>query len=116
MATKSVSVKPTGNGVHIFSLRGVLANGQDEELQYSLIECFDAGSYKIILDFSETDKIYAPVIRVITWAAEIVFNNDGRLVLAGMNKANLQKFDSIGLEELVEMVPDMEFALELFQE
>lgn len=116
MNTPAIKVKSTPNGVYVFALSGILDVGQDEELQYSLIECFDAGSYKIILDFTSTEKIYSPVLRMITWAAEIVANNEGRFVLAGISPENFEKFDMIGLEELVEMVPDMEFAMELFQE
>lgn len=116
MNSQSIKVKSTPNGVYIFSLSGILDVGQDEELQYSLIECFDAGSYRIILDFTNTETIFSPVLRVITWASEIVANNEGRLVLAGINPKIFEKLDMIGIEELVEMVPDMEFAMELFQE
>lgn len=116
MNSQAITVKSTPNGVYIFALTGILDVGQDEELQYSLIECFDAGSYRIILDFTNAKRIYSPVLKIITWASEIITNNAGRFVLAGISPENFEIFDMIGLEELVEMVPDMEFAMELFQE
>ena len=116
MASKQITVVTTNEGVSTLSLNGEMELGKEEEFQLAFIERFDAGSYRIIIDFTNCGKINAPVIRVISWASEVILNNEGRLVLAGLTPENFEKFDFVGIEELLEMVPDMEFAMALFQE
>jgi anti-anti-sigma regulatory factor len=116
MGDKSFSVTTNNDGVSTFTLNGPINEGMDEDLQLALIGRFDNGSYRIILDFTNCEKINSKILKVISWASEIIVNNEGRLVLAGLTPVNFEIFDFVGMEELAEMVPDMEFAMALFQE
>ncbi len=116
MAERNFTVETNNDGVSTFTLKGPVEPGMDEELQLAIIERIDNGSFRIILDFTNCGKINSKILKIVSWASEIIINNDGRLVLAGLTPENFEIFDFVGMEELAEMVPDMEFAMALFQE
>jgi len=116
MTERTFTVTTNADGVSTFTLNGPVTDGLDEDLQLAVIERIDNGSYRIILDFTNCGKINSKILRVVSWASEIIINNEGRLVLAGLTPENFEIFDNVGMEELAEMVPDMEFAMALFQE
>ena len=116
MSTKSITVEPTPNGVCILTINETIKKVENEDLQSSFLECFDNGCYRIIIDFSNAGQVYSPIIRVLSWASEIVANNQGRLILASISSENYLKFDKIGLDELMEMVPDLQFATDLLKD
>lgn len=116
MTTDNIYINSTAEGITIFSLKGLIDNGKEEDLQMEFIKCFDRNCFKIVVDFTDYGKIYANVLKVISWASESIINNEGRLVLAGLSPVNYEKADMVGLDELVEMVPDMEFAMSLFHD
>ena len=116
MTTNLFYIDTTPEGVTIISLKKQIGQGKEGLLQEALLSCFDKNKFNIILDFTDYEKIYANILRVISWASEIVNNQNGRLILIGLNPFNYEKTEAVGLDELVEIVPDIDFALGILRD
>lgn len=116
MIEQKVYISKTPENFIIITLKSTIEKNQEEELQAAFINGFDNGHYKFIVDLSDYGNLYANVLKVFSWASEIIINNNGRLIISGLSPYNYEKADLIGIEELLEMVPDMEFALTLIRE
>lgn len=100
-------------GLCVVELSGDIAGSSAEELQLALIDSFDLKCYFVIIDIKDAANIYAPAFKIISWAAEVIVGNKGRIVICGANNEIAEKFNLIGMNEVAELCQDYAIAQDL---
>ncbi|PCJ62902.1 MAG: hypothetical protein COA79_01890 [Planctomycetota bacterium] len=101
------------DGVCVVELTGEISSNSEEELQLALIDSFDLKCYFVIINVANADNIYAPAFKIISWAAEVIVGNNGRIILCGANSEVSEKLNIIGMDEVAELCQNLEEAQEL---
>lgn len=100
-------------GICVVELSGQIAGSCAEDMQLALIDSFDLSCYFVIINIEEVENIYAPAFKILSWAAEVIVGNNGRIIICGANSDISEKLILIGMDEVVELCENYELAEEV---
>ena len=102
------------DGIKIFRLKGHLDSRTSQEVEDELLRAISGGSNKIIVDFENLDYISSAGLRVVFRAHSTLLSEDGQVILCSMQKHIREIFKEIGLDRVLQILDNMNQALEIF--
>jgi anti-sigma B factor antagonist len=88
------------DGVNLLTVRGFLDAHTFEELEKTINELFEAGSYKLVVDISGLDYISSAGAGVFIGAIGTAQENDGNIILMKPGPNVKEVFDLLGLSQI----------------
>lgn len=86
------------------------------ESQYREMEiCVNVDRPRLVLDCSMVERLDRPVIRFLLCSLEEALKRNGDIRLAAMHPELRAVFESMGLERLFQVYPDVDSAIESFR-
>ena len=101
--------------VMFISVRGFLDAHTYEELDRTIIECFDHEIYRLVVDLSRLDYISSAGAGVFIGNIGTAQDNDGNIVLVKPSQNVREIFDLLGLTQIFTFAHDTETALKLLE-
>ena len=89
---------------------GRLDSGACAAFEVELIGYLNAGSQRLLIDFSELDYISSAGLRVILMAAKRLKASGGSLALCALNDTIGEVFEVSGFDRILDIHPDAESA------
>jgi len=106
----SVSCRQTEGDVWVVTARGRLDQSLNPELERLLSELLDNGHHRFILDLSEATYINSGGLRCLVTGWRRAQEQDGDLVLYGLNKRLEEIFSLVGFDRVFQIYPSYEDA------
>src|SRR5436309_8125952 len=88
------------DGVVVLTVRGFLDAHTYEELEKTVNELFEAGTYRLIVDLSGLDYISSAGAGVFIGAIGTAQENDGNIILVKPSPNVKEVFDLLGLSQI----------------
>ena len=88
------------NGVVLLTIRGFLDAHTFEELEKTINDLFDGGTYRLIVDLSGLDYISSAGAGVFIGAIGTAQENDGNIILIKPGTNVKEVFDLLGLSQI----------------
>ncbi len=99
------------DNTHHISVNGRLDQAQTPRLEATLTSLLDAGRPIIIVDLTETTYINSGGLRCLVSAWRQARQQDGDLVLCGLNERLQEIFSMVGFDKVFAIYPDFEEAI-----
>ena len=98
----------------ILTVKGRVDALSSPVLKETLTSWTDRGRYFLILDFHDLEYMSSAGIRVLYQALNIIEDNDGKLVIAGVADTVRKVFDMVDLASDIPVCGDIESAVKAF--
>ena len=85
-----------------------------DEFESTLIDLFDEGEYKIIVDMSEVPYISSAGAGVFIWAHSQATSNDGDIIIMKPSANVSEVLELLGLDQVFKIVNNLEAGLKTF--
>lgn len=103
------------DGIQILTLNGRLDSATSNGLEKSLQALFQLPGCRLVMDFAALDYISSAGLRVVLMAAKRAKQEQGRLVLCGLQPHVQQVFEISGFLKILEVVAERQAALTQLQ-
>ncbi len=100
MPAFQIQQEKMAGGVVLLSVRGFLDAHTFEELEKSINDLFEAGTYKLVVDLSGLDYISSAGAGVFIGAIGTAQENDGNIILIKPGANVKEVFDLLGLSQI----------------
>ncbi|MCB9443597.1 MAG: STAS domain-containing protein [Ardenticatenaceae bacterium] len=105
----SIEQQQLGN-VHLIRVNGRLDHSQTPQLEDRLTHLLEAGHYFLVTDLTQTDYINSGGLRCLVSAWRKARQQQGNLVLCGLNNRLQEIFNMVGFDKVFQIFPDYETA------
>lgn len=92
------------NGITILTCEGRLDSNTSEAFEQQVMDKIDAGSKKLVIDFSALDYISSAGLRVLLMAAKRLRTEDGKFALCGLKEHIREVFEISGFLPILTVV------------
>ncbi len=114
MAEFHITTKKLTNNVTFIAVQGFLDAHTFEEMEKTINDLFDGGTYRLVVDLSKLDYISSAGAGVFIGAIGTAQENDGNIVLMKPSPNVKEVFDLLGLSQIFPFSNDVEGAQKLF--
>ncbi|NUN50209.1 MAG: STAS domain-containing protein [Candidatus Brocadiae bacterium] len=114
MAEFNIQTRKLGTNVMFIAVQGFLDAHTFEEMEKTINDLFDGGTYRLIIDLSKLDYISSAGAGVFIGAIGTAQENEGNIVLMRPSPNVKEVFDLLGLSQIFPFANDMEAAQKLF--
>lgn len=114
MSNFSINVEPLDRKISKVEVNGYLDAHTFDEFESSLIELFDEGQYKIIVDMKNVPYISSAGAGVFIWAHGQANNNGGDIIILNPSPNVAEVLELLGLDQVFKIVPTLDAGLKLF--
>ncbi|PCJ60291.1 MAG: anti-anti-sigma factor [Planctomycetota bacterium] len=114
MSNFSINVQQLEGNISKIDIGGYLDAHTFDEFESTLIDLFDEGEYKIIVDMSEVPYISSAGAGVFIWAHSQANNNDGDIVIMKPSANVSEVLELLGLDQVFKIVSNLEAGLKTF--
>ena len=114
MAEFNIQQQKLKNGVAFVAVQGFLDAHTFEEMEKTINDLFDNGTYRLVVDLSKLDYISSAGAGVFIGAIGTAQENDGNIVLMRPSPNVKEVFDLLGLSQIFPFAADVEGAQKLF--
>lgn len=94
----------------LVGINGRLDQGLNPELEQQLTALLNDGKCNLIVDLSQTTYINSGGLRTLVTGWRKARQQDGHLVLCGLNGRLLEIFSMVGFDQLFQIFPDRQAA------
>ena len=108
----TVQQEQLGNGLYLVAVTGRLDQQLSPTLSEQLIQAIDAGHHRLIVDLTEVNYINSGGLRTLVTAWRKARENQGDLVLCGLNAKLRDIFVMVGFDKVFSINPTREAACE----
>ena len=96
--------------LHLIRVNGRLDHSQTPQLEDRLTQLLDTGHYLLVTDLTQTDYINSSGLRCLVSAWRKARQQEGDLVLCGLNIRLQEIFSMVGFDKVFQIYPDSETA------
>ncbi|MCC6737955.1 MAG: STAS domain-containing protein [Planctomycetia bacterium] len=114
MAEFHIQTKKLNNNVTFIAVQGFLDAHTFEEMEKTINDLFDGGTYRLVVDLSKLDYISSAGAGVFIGAIGTAQENEGNIVLMKPSPNVKEVFDLLGLSQIFPFANDVEGAQKLF--
>jgi len=114
MAEFHIQQQKLKNGIVFVAVQGFLDAHTFEEMEKTITDLFDAGTYRLVVDLSKLDYISSAGAGVFIGAIGTAQENEGNIVLMKPSPNVKEVFDLLGLSQIFPFAGDVEAAQKLF--
>ena len=107
----TITQKSLSNNIKLLRVDGRLDQALTPLLESKLEQLLQHSELKIIVDLSETNYINSGGLRCLVTAWRKSKQQQGNLVLAGLNERLQNIFDMVGFDKVFTIFPDLETAV-----
>lgn len=105
----SIEQQRVGN-LHLIRINGRLDHSQTPQLEGYLTHLLDAGHNFLVTDLTQTNYINSSGLRCLVSAWRRARQQEGDLVLCGLNNRLQEIFSMVGFDKVFQIFPDSETA------
>jgi len=102
------------NQICLIQVNGRLDQSQNHLLENQLNQLLEMGRYRMIVDLTETSYINSGGLRCLVSAWRHARQQDGNLVLCGLNVRLGEVFSMVGFDKVFTIFPDNDSAKQAF--
>jgi len=114
MSNFSINVEHLERSISKVEVNGYLDAHTFDEFESTLIDLFDEGQYKIIVDMKNVPYISSAGAGVFIWAHGQANNNGGDIVILNPSANVAEVLELLGLDQVFKIVPKLEMGLKVF--
>jgi anti-sigma B factor antagonist len=114
MAEFHIQTKKLNGNVVFIAVQGFLDAHTFEEMEKTINDLFDGGTYRLVVDLSKLDYISSAGAGVFIGAIGTAQENDGNIVLMKPSPNVKEVFDLLGLSQIFPFANDVDGAQKLF--
>ncbi|KAF0240581.1 MAG: anti-anti-sigma regulatory [Planctomycetota bacterium] len=114
MAEFHIQTKKLNNNIVFIAVQGFLDAHTFEEMEKTINDLFDGGTYRLVVDLSKLDYISSAGAGVFIGAIGTAQENDGNIVLMKPSPNVKEVFDLLGLSQIFPFANDVDGAAKLF--
>lgn len=114
MSDFSINVEQLDGGISRVDVNGYLDAHTFDEFESSLIDLFDEGEYKIIVDMSGVPYISSAGAGVFIWAHQQAQNNAGDIVILKPSPNVAEVLELLGLDQVFKIVTTLDAGVKIF--
>lgn len=96
--------------LHLIRVNGRLDHSQTPQLEDRLTHLLNAGHHFLVTDLTQTDYINSGGLRCLVSAWRKARQQEGNLVLCGLNTRLQEIFGMVGFDKVFQIYPDLETA------
>jgi len=106
----SIQQKSLPSDIWLLQVDGRLDQSQNSNLEQHLRQLLDAGHAALIVDLTEVTYINSGGLRCLVTAWRRAKQQDGNLVLCGLNARLQEIFEMVGFDKVFQIMPTVETA------
>jgi anti-sigma B factor antagonist len=114
MAEFHIQTKKLNANIVFIAVQGFLDAHTFEEMEKTINDLFDGGTYRLVVDLSKLDYISSAGAGVFIGAIGTAQENDGNIVLMKPSPNVKEVFDLLGLSQIFPFANDVDGASKLF--
>ena len=114
MSNFSINVEHLEKSISKVEVNGYLDAHTFDEFESALIDLFDEGQYKIIVDMKNVPYISSAGAGVFIWAHGQANNNGGDIVIMNPSPNVSEVLELLGLDQVFKIVPNLAAGLKVF--
>lgn len=99
-----------GDDIWLVGVNGRLDQSLNPELEQELTALLDSGKNKLVIDMSQTSYINSGGLRTLVTGWRKARQQEGNMVLCGLNGRLLEIFRMVGFDQLFQIFPDRQSA------
>jgi anti-sigma B factor antagonist len=99
-----------GDDIWLVGVNGRLDQSLNPELEQALTTLLDSGKNKLVIDMSQTSYINSGGLRTLVTGWRKARQQEGNMVLCGLNGRLLEIFGMVGFDQLFQIFPDRQTA------
>ncbi len=101
----AISQEVLSNNIWLVDVNGRLDQTQNSELEQLLNDLLTNGRYQLIIDLSQTSYINSGGLRILVTAWRKTKQQEGDLVLCGLNARLQEIFSMVGFDKVFRIFP-----------
>ena len=90
--------------------KGRLDSAACPAFETEIVGCLNAGSQRLLFDFSELDYISSAGLRVVLMAAKRLKESGGKMALCSLNEMIKEVFEVSGFDRILDIEPNADSA------
>ncbi|MBK8900192.1 MAG: STAS domain-containing protein [Anaerolineaceae bacterium] len=102
--------EPLGNDIWVVAINGRLDQMLNPTLEQELTGLLEDGKVRLIVDLSQTDYINSGGLRTLVTGWRKARQQEGNLVLCGLNGRLQEIFHMVGFDQLFQIYPSQQTA------
>ncbi|MEZ4594176.1 MAG: STAS domain-containing protein [Chloroflexota bacterium] len=106
----SIWQQAVGNDIWLVGVNGRLDQTLNPDLEQELTALLDSGKGQLIVDLSQTNYINSGGLRTLVTGWRKARQQNGNLVLCGLNRRLQEIFRMVGFDQLFQIYPDRQTA------
>lgn len=112
MSSMNIWQEPLGDDIWLVAINGRLDQTLNPTLEQQLTTLLDEGKIWLVVDLSETDYINSGGLRTLVTGWRKAKQQDGNLVLCGLNGRLQEIFHMVGFDQLFQIYSSRQAAKE----